>query len=415
MSITLSLRYTDEEPTMHLNMYILPALIACSLSVLIGIYVFYKNPKNIQNRVFVLFVSFVIAFSIGEAMLRLSSNSEAGLFWGRIAYLGAIFAPLTLLHLSFVFPRERTMFARNKYTLSGLYIVGIGLLCIFNLIISIQDVQSSGWGYRVVFGSRFYFIGIWLLITSSFGVFNFLRSYTQSKTVVERKQVAHVFYGAFIVIILTFGTNIIPPVFGVIIFPLSSISLSIFAIFVGGAILKYNLFRFKSMVEPNVEGEKAGPKKYKLESNKNYIVQEESGERGYEIFIDQITHGISGLCITKYPPQSIRDNYSLKRTPLLWFTFEQSDKEAAINPKKLNAELIPQIEDFVKKGKRTMVYMDCFDQITLVKGFENTQILIKDIKNICQEHHSILLLSVDPKMFEEKQLPILEKGFLEVK
>ena len=400
---------------MYLNLYGLPAVLSCILSVLIGIYVFYKNPKNIQNRIFILFILSVIAFSIGEVMLRFSSNGEEGLLWGRIAYLGAIFAPLTLLHLSFVFPRERTIFARNKYLLLGMYVAGILLFCIFNLIISMQDVQLSKWGYRVVVGSRFYFVVIWLLITSSFGAFNFLRSYIQSKNVIERKQVKHVFYGAFIIIILTFGSNILPPAFNIDMFPLGSLSLSIFAIFVGAAILKYNLFLFKSMIEPVLEEKKAGPRKYKLESNKNYIVQEESGERGYEIFTDQITHGISGLCITKYPPQSIRDNYSLKRTPLLWFTFKQSDKEATINPKKLNAELIPQIEDFVKKGKRTMVYMDCFDQITLVKGFENTLTLINDIRNICQENNSILLLSVNPKMFEEKQLSILEKEFSEVK
>ena len=169
------------------------------------------------------------------------------------------------------------------------------------------------------------------------------------------------------------------------------------------------------MVEPNFEEKKAGKKRYKLESSKSYIVQQERGDQGYEIFIDQISHGISGLCLTKYPPQSIREKYGFEKTSLFWFTFKQSNKENTVNPKKLDAELIPQIEDFVKKGKRTIVYIDCFDQITLVKGIENTQILINDIKNICRENHSILLLSVNPEMLEERQLSVLEKEFLEVK
>ncbi|MCJ7570766.1 MAG: hypothetical protein MUO82_02660, partial [Candidatus Thermoplasmatota archaeon] len=266
---------------MHLNLYAIPALIACIFSALIGIYVFYKNTKNIQNRIITLFILSAVAFSIGEAMLRFSSNNEEGLLWGRIAYLGAIFVPLTLLHLSFVFPRERTIFARNKYLLFGIYIIGILLFCIFNLIISTQDVQFSEWGYRVI-GSRFYFIVIWLLITSIFGAFNFLSSYIKSKTLIERKQVAHIFYGAFIVIILTFGTNIFPPIFGIEVFPLGSISLSIFAVFVGAAILKYNLFRFKPMIEPSNEKKKAGPRKYRLKSNMGYIVQEDKAMRpGY--------------------------------------------------------------------------------------------------------------------------------------
>jgi hypothetical protein len=399
---------------MHLSLYATPAIIACVLSVLIGIYVFYKNPKNIQNRTITLFILSAVAFSIGEAVLRFSSNNEEGLLWGRIAYLGVIFVPLTLLHLSFVFPRERTIFARNKYALFGLYLIGVVLLCIFNLIISVQDVQASRWGYRVSLSPKFYFIFIWLLITTILGILNFLYSYIHSKTTIERKQIKHIFYGVFIVIIFTFGTNTFPSMLGIEVFPLGSISLSIFAVFVGAAILKYNLFLFKPMIEPSTEKKKAGPRKYRLKSNMGYIVQEEHGEQGFEIFKDQITHGANGLCITKYPPQSIREKYGFEKTPLFWFTFNQSDKEVTINPQKLDVDLIPQVEDFVKKGKNTMVYMDCFDQITLVKGFENTLTFINDIRNICKENNSFLLLSVNPKMFNKGQLSFFEKDFLEV-
>lgn len=399
---------------MYLNLYGAPAMIACILSILIGIYVFYNNPKNIQNRIFILLTISIVVFSIAETMARFSSNGEEGLLYGRIGYLGVIFVPLTLLHLSFVFPRERTIFARNKYLLFGIYIIGILLFCIFNLIISTQDVQLSKWGYRVALGPKFYLIGIWILITAILGTLNFLYSYIHSKTTIERKQIKHIFYGAFIVIILTFGTNIFPPIFGIEIFPLGSISLSIFAVFVGAAILKYNLFLFKPMIELYTEKKKAGPRKYRLKSNMGYIVQEEHGEQGFEIFKDQITHGVSGLCITKYPPQSIREKYGFEKTPLFWFTFNQSDKEATINPQKLDVDLIPQVEDFIKKGKHSVVYMDCFDQITLVKGFENTLTLINDIKNICRENNSFLLLSVNPKMFNKGQLSFFEKDFLEV-
>jgi hypothetical protein len=400
---------------MYLNLHALPALIACLLSVSLGIYVFYKNPKNIQNKVFVLFILFVVVFSISEVMLRLSSNSEEGLLWGRIGYLGVIFAPLSLLHLSFVFPRERTIFARNKYALFGLYLIGIVILCVFNLIISVQDVQLSEWGYRVSLSSRFYFIGLWCLITGIYMVFNFFYGSIQSKTTIERKQVRYIFYGGFVVVILSFGTNVIPPMFGVVVFPLSSVSHSIFAFFAGAAVLKYNLFRFKPMVEPTTEKKKAGPRSYRLKSSMGYIVQDARGEQGFEIFRDQITHGGSGLCITKYPPQGIREKYGFEKTPLFWFTFKKSDKEKVVNPQKLDVDLIPQVEDFVKKGKNTMVYMDCFDQITLVKGFDNTLTLINDIRNICRENNSILLLSVNPEIFNKEQLSFFEKSFLEVK
>lgn len=396
---------------MYLNLYAAPALIACILSALVGIYIFYNNSKNNQNRVFVVFIVFAIVFSIGEAIIRFSNSSEEGLLWGRLAYFGVIFMPLALFHLSFVFPRERTVFARNKNVIFVMYLIGVILLLIFNLIISSQDIQWSRWGYRAVLSSKFYFIGIWLLATTVLGALNFFYSYMHPKTMIERKQVKHVSYGVFVVIMFTFGTNTFPSMLGIEVFPLGSVSLSIFAVFIGAAILKYNLFRFKSMIEPAIEEKKAGKKKYKLKSSKSYIAIEEGWAQGFDIFRDQITHGVSGLCITKYHPQVIRDKYGFEKTPFFWFTFKQSDKETTVNPQKLDVELIPQVENFVKKGKNTMVYMDCLDQISLVKGIDNTFTLVNDIRNICGENNSILLLSVNPETFDKEQLSFFKKDF----
>lgn len=385
------------------------------MSVCIYVYVFYKNPKERVNRTFILIIASVIAFSIGEAIARLSSNNEEGLLAGRIGYLGVIFMPLALLHLSFVFPRDRTMFAKNKYMLLGLYLIAIVLLFIFNLIFSVQDIQMSQWGYRVALTSKFFFIGIWFLATSIFAIFNFFSGYIQSKTTIERIQIKHIFYGGSLGVIISIVTNIVAPISGVEVFPIGSIALSLFAIFIGATILKYNLFRFKPMVKPAVEKKKSGKKIYKLEPSKSYFVREERDDHGYEIFTDQITHGLNGLCVTKYPPQKIRDKYSFEKTPILWFTFKKSNEKNIVNPKKLDAELVPQVQDFVKNGKQTMVYIDHFDQILLVRGFERTLQLISDIKTICEENQAILLLSINPTMFDEKQLLILEKEFLEIR
>lgn len=191
-------------------------------------------------------------------MLRFSSNSEEGLLWGRIGYFGAIFAPLTLLHLSYVFPQEKTLSSRNKCTIFGLYIIGTSILYIFNSVISVQEVQLNEWGYQVSISlhSKFYLIIVWLLAISIFGIFNFYNSYIQSKTLIERKQIINVFFGAIIVIVLTFGTNIFPTIVGIRLFPLSTISLSIFAIFIGAAVLKHSLFIYRPMTEITIEPEK---------------------------------------------------------------------------------------------------------------------------------------------------------------
>jgi hypothetical protein len=401
---------------MYVNSYIVPAIISCIINVYIGIYIFYKNPKNIQNKVFIFFILFVIAFSVGEVMLRLSTTSEEGLLWGRIGYAGIIFMPPTALYLSFVLPRERYYKSqRTQYLMFGIYFIGILLFSFFNLFFTTQDVQLSEWGYRVALYAKFLFIGIWVFILGCFTVFNFFSSYKQSKSTMEKKQIKHIFYGGFIALILTVMTNVIPSLLGIIVFPMGTVALTIFSLFIAAAVLKYNLFTFKPMIEPVSEKKKTSSKRYKLKPGRSYIVREEERTIGYKIFTDQITHGIHGLCITKYSPQKIREKYNFKKTPFLWFTFQQSDTEMIVNPKKVDMELILHIEDFVKKEKQTIVYIDCFDQIMLVKGFDISFKLMNDVITICKENQSILLLSIELSLFDEKQRSILEKEFLEVK
>ena len=401
---------------MDSNLFVvLAAIISIILSLCIGAYVFYKNPKNIQNRVFALFIFFLIVDSVGEAMAGLSSTSEESLLWFNLAFFGILFAISTFLHLSLVFPREKTKILKNKFALFGLYLPSIILFCIFNLMASAQDIQLTEWGYRFIFSSDFYYLLVWSIIIAVFIILNFIISYIHPKTILERKQIRHVFYGFLIMTIFTAGTHAILPILGIEVFPLGTVSFSIFVIFTASAIQNYNIFLFKPLVEHGLEEKECTLKKYELEPKIGYIVQEQGGELGYEVFKDQITHDMSGLCITKYPPPKMRDKYGLKKTPMIWFTFKQSSKETTMDPKKADVELIPQIENFVKKIKQTIVYIDCFDQISVVKGFGATLGLIKDIKRICHEHHSTLLLSIDLKVFEGEQRLILEKEFLEVK
>lgn len=396
---------------MYFNPYTAPAITSALLNICIGLYVFLKNPKKIQNDVFALLVFFFICLSIGEAMLGLSSTDEGRLLGVRIAYFGAFFIPLAALYLSFVFPQERTIFAKKRYAFFGLYIIPTVIFCIFNLMVTSQDIKPSAWGYKFVPGPEYSYIMIWTVLVGVLAVLNFFNSYIHRKTILEGKQIKQVFFGLLIVLIFNAGTNAIPPLFNIEVFPLGTVSFSIFVIFAASAIQRYDLFMFRPMIEPGLEEGERGPKRYDLKPGENYIVCEEGGKLGYKIFADQITHDVSGLCITKYPPERIRCKYGFQKTPIIWFTFKQSDEDTILDPKKTDIQLISQVEDFVKKIRITMIYIDCLDQISLVKGYEAAFKLISDIKKICEENHSTLLISIGPGLFKDKHLSILEIEF----
>jgi len=244
---------------MYLNPYATPALIACFISMFIGIYVFSKNPRNMQNRVFTLIALWLIIFCVGEAMLRFSSSSEEGRLWGQIGYSGAIFAPLFFYHLSFIFPRKRMIFKkqRNRDILLIIsYLAGFSVFLLFNLIVSVQDVQFSEFGYRLDLTLSTSFVGVWVIILLIASVVNLLRNYQNSESSIEKKQIIYVFYGALAGITITIPTGILLPIIGIKIFPMSVIAIPIFCLFVGAAILKHSLFIYRPMTETIIEQEK---------------------------------------------------------------------------------------------------------------------------------------------------------------
>ena len=109
-------------------------------------------------------------------------------------------------------------------------------------------------------------------------------------------------------------------------------------------------------------------------SKKNWL------DKGYQIFYDQITHGSFGLCITKLVPETIREKYKIIKTPILWATFRNTGN--SISPRDLNG-LNSIVSDFIDKTENPILFLDCFDQIKFVNGFDKSMSVLKELKAFC--------------------------------
>ena len=391
------------------NPHGIPALTACICLLFVGTFVYYKDKRNKINRTFLLFCIVLSFFPLGEFFVRCSNAIEIVLFWARFSYFGIIFSPAILFHFSLIFPKDHKYYIKKKSILIIVYLLCLVSFITFNVFLSINHLNISPWGYRLPFNEDFVLIMLLDMTLFILAVFNLFLSYKNCISYIHRRQLLHLFYGGIIVILFSISTNAFPPFLGLKLYPLSTLSFILFTLFVGAAILKYNLLTFKPMVEPLMETKAFNKKKYNLKKGWNYIIKERKIEKSYKIFQDQLIHDIQGLCITKLPPEQIRKKYNLKKTPIIWITFKES--ENTITPKKIDAIKL-QILDFTSKTKKSCILMDCFGEIIMVNGFEKTVYFLIQIKKICEENNSNLLISINPEMFEEKQILILEKEFL---
>jgi len=176
-----------------------------------------------------------------------------------------------------------------------------------------------------------------------------------------------------------------------------------------------------------------------LSPGKSDLFSEETPNEAYSKLKEALDSSFDGLVITKFHPQKVIERYNIEKASIFWLTFNELktsglsndlgrvayqdqyqnqrrriETENKIDPKNLN-RFSKAISDFVKSPSRSVVLLDCFKEIVLVNGFEYAMNFLREIKEICKECNANLLISINPKVFEEKQIPTIEKELEELK
>jgi len=96
---------------------------------------------------------------------------------------------------------------------------------------------------------------------------------------------------------------------------------------------------------------------YDLAPGKIYVAP----DMAYEVFTDQITHGVEGLCITHTTPEEVRRRWGFKETPIIKLS-EEKGSDRYISPRNLPL-LFMTIKSFVDSSKNSIVLIDSIEKI----------------------------------------------------
>ena len=110
-------------------------------------------------------------------------------------------------------------------------------------------------------------------------------------------------------------------------------------------------------VKPVVEEKKETLPTYDLTRGRIYIVP----DIAYEVFTDQITHGVEGLCITHSSPEEVRLRWGFKETPIIKLSDEKGS-DRYISPRNLPLLFIT-IKSFVDSSRNSIVLIDSIEKL----------------------------------------------------
>ncbi len=103
--------------------YMIPSFIGTFVSLVLGVYVFYKRSKDEAGRIFFFLMLACAVWNIGEFMMQTSSDISSSLFWAKISNVGFILIPAFLLHFTFVYPTKSGKKAEVLYFLPVVLII----------------------------------------------------------------------------------------------------------------------------------------------------------------------------------------------------------------------------------------------------------------------------------------------------
>jgi len=219
-----------------MNAFALSGLLVGITNLIMGIFVYSKNPKNLVNRIWLPLTFSVAIWGFGAYKIGLIKDANLALFWWRLTHTGVIFIPVFFLHFVYVFLKKK-----EKWPVRLSYVMGILFLCLNFTSLFSKKVE-------LVFNSFYYdgrpptvvftiFVVLWLYaeIFAHYQLFVGFRK----ELGVRREQIKYFFLAT--IVGYGGGTTSFLPVFGFNIYPLGNFTICLYPLIMSYAILKYRL------------------------------------------------------------------------------------------------------------------------------------------------------------------------------
>ncbi|MHC1680830.1 MAG: DUF835 domain-containing protein [Methanomassiliicoccales archaeon] len=163
----------------------------------------------------------------------------------------------------------------------------------------------------------------------------------------------------------------------------------------------------KKEEESGMEVARSSAKVYELRRGFSYLVKETKPNKSFEMFVDQVTHNIQGLCVTRQHPTIIRKEWGLEKTPIIWLSNQLG--KVYVNPSNIGI-LSDTIIRFVEKSGDGVILIDGIEFLIVNNDFDKVLRMVHHVTEAVMENRSRLIVSVDPRTLETRELALLERN-----
>lgn len=375
-----------------------------TLALCVALFVLRRHPGRRAGRTFVLAMSFFLLaalFAYFQRMGFVEGWNPTGLIWVSRGFyfvhmlaVGLAAAFVGMYFYGFAMFRRRSVAAVLYFSLGAAAMFVSALVSIGPSPYGSVRVDTL-WSTRSLFAiSLFYGLTMVAAI---------VRTLLRNRDGVVRRQ-AYVMLGGILVHGAGAGTygylrllREFPP-------PFLTITALGMAVTFAVAVLRFRMFE----VTPRPEEAAPVPRKFEAKAGRAYLVRERKPDFAFRALAEATRRGANGLVVTRAPPDSIREDFDLETTPILWLTETAGRNHVPPTDPDLLGRLV---EQFAGRASSPVVAVEGLEYMASYGGFDRVLRTVHQVRDAVTARHGTFLLSVNPGAFDEREVSLLDREF----
>ncbi len=134
-----------------------------------------------------------------------------------------------------------------------------------------------------------------------------------------------------------------------------------------------------------------------------YIIEEEKPQKSLEIFSELVAHGMEGLCLSRYNPETLYERYNVPANTVIWLTQKSEPGYKAVDPTNF-PRLSSMISDFLGRANYPLILLEGMGYLITQSNYETVLRFVQSQRDEIAVKNAIMLVHIDPLSLDTKEL-----------
>ena len=144
-----------------------------------------------------------------------------------------------------------------------------------------------------------------------------------------------------------------------------------------------------------------------LELGRAYLVKERKPGKAWTWFAQALDDGFEGLYVTRQHPNHVEKRHAPKTLRVVWLSTTLG--RDYVDPHNLGA-LTTLINGFTEAPRRSIILIDGLEYLLINNDFQRILKFVETLREIVMQRQCVLILSLDERAFDPKEIAFLERN-----